>query len=133
MIQLKSRIYHIKTVPLNTPVGYGPLAYTRRETRIAVIPFGFGDGIHRIIGNRCKVLVYGKKVRQIGKLCMDFCMIDVPEVQIGDTVTIIGTDGSEYISIFDMADLYPGSPCEVSTSIGSRIPRVYIKNGQFME
>ena len=57
MFALRARIWHIKEVPLGTPVGYGPLAYTRRRTRIAVIPYGFGDGIHRIIGNRCKMLV----------------------------------------------------------------------------
>ena len=132
MFALRARIWHIKEVPLGTPVGYGPLAYTRRRTRIAVIPYGFGDGIHRIIGNRCKMLVHGKRARQIGKLCMDYCMLDItdiPEAKVWD----IGQDGEENISVFEMADLYPGSPCEVSSSIGARTPRLYLKGGELVE
>ncbi|MCJ7855302.1 alanine racemase [Lachnospiraceae bacterium NSJ-143] len=128
VIQLKTRVWHIKEVPLNTTVGYGP-HYTKRRTRLAVIPVGFGDGLHRSLSDRAYVLINGKRAKIFGKLCMDFTMVDITDidnVKCGDSVTLFGSDNGESISIKEYADLYSGTACEVSTSLGKRINRVYL-------
>lgn len=127
IIQLKSRIRYLKNVPIHTTVGYGP-DYTTRATRLAVIPVGFGDGLHRSISNRAEVLVHGQRARIFGKLCMDFTMVDVTDiadVQVGDEVVLFGEQGNQRISIQEYAKHYNGTACEVSVSLGKRINRIY--------
>ncbi len=124
---LRSRIVFLKDVPRGATVGYGPHV-TRRATRLAVIPAGFGDGLHRRLSHQAPVLLHGKRTKIFGKLCMDFSMIDVtdiPEASVGDTVTLFGKDGDAQISIFEYAALYDGTACEVITSLGKRINRIY--------
>ena len=128
VIQLKTRVWNIKEVEFNTTVGYGP-HYTKRKTKLAVIPVGFGDGLHRTISDKAEVIINGKRAKIFGKICMDFTMVDITdigEVNIGDVVTLFGTDKNEHISIKEYADLYGGTACEVSTSLGKRINRIYI-------
>lgn len=128
VIQLKSRIRYLKEVPIHTSVGYGP-DYTTRKTKLAILPVGFGDGLHRSISNRAEVLVHGQRVRIFGKLCMDFTMIDVtdiPDVQIGDEVVLFGEQDGSRISIQEYAGHYNGTACEVSVSLGKRINRIYL-------
>ncbi len=129
VIQLKSRVWHLKDVPLHATVGYGP-HYTERKTRLAVIPVGFGDGLHRSISHRLEVLIHGQRARIFGKLCMDFTMIDVTDikdVRVGDEVVLFGTQNGETVSIQEYAEGYGGTACEVSTSLGKRINRIYVK------
>ena len=125
---LRSRIVFLKDVPRGTTVGYGPHV-TRRATRLAVIPVGFGDGLHRSLSHQAPVLLHGKRTKVFGKLCMDFSMIDVtdiPQASLGDTVTLFGQDGDAFISVFEYAALYGGTACEVATSLGKRINRIYL-------
>jgi alanine racemase len=129
VIQLKTKVWYIKEVPMNTTVGYGP-HYTKRKTRLAIIPIGFGDGLHRIISNKANVLIHGKRAKMFGKLCMDFTMVDITDiddVKVGDIVTLFGHDGNSFIPIKEYADLYGGTACEVSTSIGKRVNRLYVE------
>jgi len=128
VIQLKTSIWYIKDVPINTTVGYGP-HYTKRHTRLAVIPIGFGDGLHRSISDKGYVLVHERRAKIFGKTCMDFTMIDITDigdVKCGDKVTVFGHDGMASIPISEYAALYGGTACEVSTSIGKRINRIYV-------
>lgn len=128
VIQLKSRIRCLKHLPIRTTVGYGP-DYTIRATRLAIIPVGFGDGLHRSISNRAEVLVHGQRARIFGKLCMDFTMVDVTDiadVQVGDEVVLFGRQEGAAISIQEYAKHYNGTACEVSVSLGKRINRIYI-------
>ncbi|MDD5921624.1 MAG: alanine racemase [Eubacteriales bacterium] len=130
---LKTKIWHIKEVPMGSTVGYGP-HYTKRRTKIAVIPIGFGDGLHRSLSDKAPVMIRGRRAKVFGKLCMDYTMVDVtdiPDVSVGDEVTLFGDSGWENpadpeISIFEYAAIYGGTSCEVTTSIGKRIPRFYL-------
>lgn len=127
-IQLKTRVWHIKEVPFNTTVGYGP-HYTKRKTKLAIIPIGFGDGLHRSLSDKAYVLINGKRAKIFGKLCMDFTMVDITDiedVECGDEVTLFGNDGDMYIPISEYSSLYGGTACEVSTSLGKRINRIYL-------
>ena len=127
VIALKTKVVFLKDVPLGTTVGYGP-HYTKRQTRLAVIPIGFGDGLHRTISDRAPVLIGGQRAKVFGKLCMDYTMVDVTglPVRLGDEVTLFGEDHGQRISIFEYASLYGGTACEVACSLGKRINRVYL-------
>lgn len=132
-MQLKSEIAHVKTVPAGTAVGYGGTYLTDRETVIATVPIGYGDGYSRALSNKGSMLVHGKRVPIIGRVCMDQTMLDVTEVcgvKPGDTVTVIGRDGSEEITVEETAALSGSFNYELLCDLGKRIPRVYYRNGR---
>src|SRR5215469_9024000 len=96
VMSLRTCIISLRTVPVGTPVGYGGKFVAQRPSTIAVLAAGYGDGIHRSLSNRGNVLVKGKSAPIVGIVSMDVTMVDVtdvPGVEIGDVVTIHGTDG----------------------------------------
>lgn len=128
VMQLRARILQIKEVGPGTTIGYGPLFVTERTTRVAILPIGYADGLSCRLGNKMHMLVHGKIVSQIGRLCMDYCMLDVtdvPNAKEGDVATVFGEDGSQMISVQDHALLYPGTASELICLLGRRIPRFY--------
>ena len=130
--QLKSRIYQIKEVEAGRPVSYGPIAYTMRRTRLAIVPVGYADGLRRTIQNRASLIVNGKFAPIIGKICMDYLMLDVTDIEaeVGDIVTVFGRDGEAKQELWQMAELYGGTMGEVPTVLTPRVPRVYFRNGK---
>lgn len=128
--EMKTVIYQIKEVEMGTSVGYGPTYYTRRKTKIAVVPVGFADGIRRSVQNMASFMLHGKRAKIIGKMCMDYTMIDVtdiPEAQEGDVVTIFGRDGENHTEAYELAALWGGSVGELTSLITARVPRFYKK------
>ena len=133
---LKSTILQIKEVPRGTPVSYGPNYYTVRQSRLAIVPIGFGDGLRRDITNRTSLMIHGKMAPMIGKMTMDYTMIDIteiPEAKEGDIVTIFGQDGDLERSSWDFAHIYPATVSEATSVLSTRIPRVYTRNGKIVE
>jgi alanine racemase len=101
--------------------------------RVATIPIGYADGYPRTLSNKGWVLIHGKKARILGRVCMDQFMVDVtgiPDVRIGDTVTLIGRDGDEMITMELLGDLSGRFNYELACDINKRIPRIYVKNGK---
>jgi len=133
-VQLKSRIYLIKELEAGRPVSYGPIAFTLRKTRVAVVPIGYADGLRRTIQDKASLLVNGQWAPIIGKICMDYLMIDVTgiEAKEGDEVVLIGRSGDKAQEIYDMAKLYGGTVGEVPTVITPRVPRFYTRNGEIV-
>ena len=133
-VQLKSRIYQIKEVDAGRPVSYGPIAHTLRPSRIAVVPIGYADGLRRTIQNKASLIVNGTFVPLIGKICMDYLMLDVTDIdaKVGDVVTVFGRDGDAVQELWQMAELYGGTMGEVPTVITPRVPRIYIKDGKYV-
>lgn len=132
---LKAKISNIKTIKKDEKVSYG-LTYTcDRDTKVATLPIGYADGVVRILSNKIDVIVNGKRCPVIGRICMDQMMVDVTDVDCDmDTIcTIIGRDGDEEITIEEVAGLAGEIATSYSTHFSSRIPRVYIKNGQVDE
>lgn len=132
---LKAKISNIKTIKKDEKVSYG-LTYTcDRDTKVATLPIGYADGVVRILSNKIDVIVNGKRCPVIGRICMDQMMVDVTNVDCDmDTIcTIIGKDGDEEITIEEVAGLAGEIATSYSTHFSSRIPRVYIKNGQVDE
>ena len=95
---------------------------------IATLPIGYADGYNRKLSNTGYVLIHGRRASIVGLVCMDMTMIDVtdiPSVQVGDVVTLIGRDGEEAIGADDLAKWTSTIPYETLCAFGSRIPRVY--------
>ncbi|MDP4188618.1 MAG: alanine racemase, partial [Bacteroidota bacterium] len=121
---LRSTISQIKTVPGGETVGYGRKGKTTRDTKIAIVPIGYADGLNRKLSNGVgKFLVNGKFAPLIGNICMDLCMIDITgiEAEEGDDVIVFG----ETYTITDVASLLGTIPYEILTGVSSRVKRVY--------
>ncbi len=132
----KSIISFIKTLPAGTPVSYGGTYVTEKETKVATIPVGYGDGYSRSLSGKGFVLIRGKRAPILGRICMDQFMADVSAidgVEEGDQVTLLGRDGEEEITAEELARIGGGFHYEILFNIGKRIPRVYIRNNQIVE
>ncbi len=125
VMELKTRIASLKSMPAGTTISYGRTFTLTRESRIAVVPVGYGDGLFRLLSNRQEMLVRGQRVPQIGRVCMDMCMLDVtevPEVALGDVVTVFG-DG---LPLEEKAATLGTITYELVCDIAPRVPRVYL-------
>lgn len=133
LMELKSEVVHIKDVEAGTRIGYGGIYITKRKTRVATIPVGYADGYPRNLSNKGCVLIQGKRARLLGRICMDQMMVDVtgiPNVKMGDEVTLIGKCGEEEISVEELAELSGTFNYEFVCDLGKRIPRVYYEDGK---
>ena len=133
VMQLRSHVSFVKTLPAGTPVSYGCTYVTCRESRIATVMAGYADGVPRLLSNQGQVIIRGVKAPIVGRVCMDQFMVDVshiPGVCAGDVVTIFGTDGSETITADEVAAQAQTIGYELVCGIAPRVPRVYLKNGE---
>jgi alanine racemase len=129
-MSLKTQIIHLKQVPAGFKVSYGITHETRKATTIATVPIGYADGLNRLLSSRGQMLVHGKRVPIIGRVCMDFTMLDVghiESVQMGDEVVIFGQQGNGSLTVDEMASLLNTINYEIVCSITARVPRVYLK------
>ncbi len=131
VMELKSTVVFVKDVPSGTAISYGGTYITKEKKKIATVTIGYGDGYPRILSNKGYVLIRGKKASIVGRVCMDQMMVDVsdiPEVSVGDSVTLVGTDGEETISMDDFSLLSNRINYESVCDVGKRVPRIYLKD-----
>ena len=129
VMQLRSTIFQIRDFEPNITVSYGRTYTTSEPERIAVVGIGYADGLSRSFSNNISFLLHGKRVPQIGRICMDMCMVDisrVPDAKVGDTVTIFGTDGDDTIEVDSLSCRLNTIPYEILCGINKRIPRIYL-------
>lgn len=127
-----SHITHLKTLPAGSPISYGGTFVTTAPTTIATIPVGYADGYRRSLSNKFHVLIRGKKAPILGRICMDQMMVDVtniPDVEPGDLVTLVGQNGTEIITVEDIAAQADSFNYEFVCGISRRVPRFYYQNG----
>ena len=121
-------ISHLKRVPAGTPISYGHKWTARRESLIATLPVGYADGYRRSLTNRGEVLLAGRRVPQVGTVCMDMMMIDATDiadaVRIGSEVVLLGAQGKDRIDAWEMAQRADTIAYEIFCAIGSRVPRI---------
>lgn len=132
-LSLFSKIVYIKTLPAGAKISYGGTFVTERETRVATVPVGYGDGYPRGLSNCGSVIIRGKRCPILGRVCMDQFMVDItelPEIKEGEKVTLIGKDGSEEITVEQLCDLYGGFRYEMICDIGKRVPKEYYLKGE---
>ncbi len=133
VMSLKSQVAHVKTLPAGYGISYGATYVTVDERRIATIPVGYGDGYARSLSNKGDVLIRGRRAPICGRVCMDQFMVDVtdiPDVCVGDKVTLIGTDGEEHITLEELGEKSGRFNYEFACDLGKRIPRVFYKGGR---
>ena len=119
----------VRNVARGESVSYGGLWTASRDSRIGVIGAGYADGLRRQLAENGGVLVRGRRAPIRGAICMDSTMIDLTDISDaaeGDVVTIIGRDGSETISAWDIARQIDTIPYEILTSVTARVPRVVV-------
>lgn len=126
-----ARVGLVKTVPAGTGISYGRTHVVGRETRLAILTGGYGDGIPRSCSGRGSVLIRGRHCPILGRVTMDQTIVDVtdlPLVEVGDQATLVGRqDGSE-ITIGTFSQWADTIPWETLTSVTKRVPRVYRTN-----
>jgi alanine racemase len=130
VMSLRARIISLRNVPQGAGVGYNATFVAKRPSRIGVLAAGYGDGIHRSLGNRGSVLLRGKLVPIVGIISMDVTMIDVTDVEgaeIGDVATIYGTDGKEILPANRVARGVGTVTSDLLCAVSQRVPRLYVR------
>jgi alanine racemase len=130
VMSLRARIISLRNVPAGQGVGYNSKFVTTRPSKIGVLAAGYGDGIHRSLGNKGSVLVRGKLAPIVGIVSMDVTMVDVtdvPVVAIGDAVTIYGTAGSEVLPANRVARGIGTVTSDLLCAVSARVPRFYMR------
>jgi alanine racemase len=128
-LSLRARIITLRDVPAGQGVGYSARFVTERPTRVAVINAGYADGISRLRSNHGCALVRGRRVPLVGTVSMDLTTLDVttlPDVKLGDIVTIYGKDGSDSIIVSDVAREIGTVTSDLLCALGRRVPRYYL-------
>ena len=123
---LKTTILQIQNVPNGDSIGYSRMSFVKRDSRIAIIPIGYADGLNRHFSNGGgEVLINGHRCPIIGNICMDACMIDVTDIDAheGDSVIIFGED----LPVSELSDKLKTIPYEILTSVSPRVKRVYYR------
>ena len=127
-MSLKSRVYAINEFEAGDSISYGRSFVAGEAMRVAVIPVGYADGLSRNLSGKLEMIIRGKRCRQIGRICMDMCMVDVTGIECseGDIVTLIGRDGDECIAAEELAEMQGSINYEVTCDVAPRVPRVYM-------
>jgi alanine racemase len=132
VMSFHTEIAQVREVPAGTPISYGGTFVTERPSRIATIPVGYADGFRRAPQTWREVLVGGRRAPVVGRVCMDYTMIDVtdvPNVRRGDAVVLIGRQGHDEISAEEVALWLGTSNYEVVAAILPRVPRESLEEG----
>ena len=127
-MSIASRIIHLKSVPKGFTVSYGSTWTAPRDTMIATVPIGYGDGYRRFNSNKGAMLVGGQRAPVVGRVCMDLTMLDVghiPGLAVGDPVVIMGRQGEETLWAEELAALSHTVNYEVVASLTRRMPIHY--------
>ena len=133
VMSFKTSIVLLKDFPPGYGIGYSSAYVTSKQTRIATIPVGYGDGYAFILSNQGEALIRGHRAPVVGRISMDMCTIDVthiPDCRVGDEVVLLGKQGKEYISANEIADKARTISYEVLCALGKRAPRVFLQKGK---
>jgi alanine racemase len=129
VMSLRTRIISLRSVPAGSGVGYGAKFVAQRPSVIGVLAAGYGDGVHRSLGNRGCVLVRGQLAPIVGIVSMDVTMIDVTDVAsaaVGDVVTLYGRDGEQLHPANLVARSIGTVTSDLLCAVSARVPRLYV-------
>ena len=125
VMALKSRVAAVTFHKKGDTIGYGRTYVCPRDMRVAVLPLGYADGLRRGLSNQLEVELCSRRVKQVGRICMDLCMLDVtdvPEATVGSVATVFGG----LVSVDELAAKAGTISYELCCAVSSRIPRVYL-------
>lgn len=126
-------VSYVKTLEAGDKVSYGLTWTAERETRVATVTCGYGDGYHRAGSGRAQVLIRGRRAPVIGRVCMDQMMVDVtgiPEVCPGDDVILLGESNGESITAEDLASAAGTISYEILLAATGRVHRIWTTGGE---
>ena len=129
VMRFGTRIALVKTLPPGSAVSYGCTHVCRESSRIAVLPFGYADGVSRALSGKARFLVRGQRVPLVGRVCMDMCMADissVPEARAGDEAILFGWQQQASILVDEVAAQSGTIAYESLCAVSARVPRVYV-------
>ncbi|MFO7576580.1 MAG: alanine racemase, partial [Pelovirga sp.] len=129
VMHLRSCIAQIRHLPAGSGISYGHSYRASRPLTLAVLPIGYADGYNRLLSNRGEGIVRGVKVPVVGRVCMDWIMLDVSavaDIAVGDCVTLLGSAAGLTLLADDLADQIGTISYEVFCRIGPRVPRRYL-------
>jgi alanine racemase len=132
-LALRSYVATVKAIAAGQSTGYGRRFIAPRDSTIATVPIGYGDGFVRALADNCDVLIGGRRYPVRGMVSMDNITVDIgpaPSVRVGDRVTLIGSDGGERLTAEELARRAGTISYEVLCWISSRVPRVYHHDGR---
>ncbi|MEN8177663.1 MAG: alanine racemase [Pseudomonadota bacterium] len=129
VMSMKTSIMEVRRVPAGTTIGYGGLFRTRRKSRIATIPVGFGEGYPRSLFNKGIVLIKGQRCPVIGRVSLNITTIDITDLDAdigwGEEVVLVGTQGDEAITFEELADKFESVHTEINLMAGHMNERCY--------
>lgn len=134
VMTLKSNISDIKAVSKGQGISYSHTWKASKDSKIAIIPIGYADGVHRLLSNKASVIINNQKAPIVGTICMDYLMVDLTdlknlqEIQKNDEVILFGysQDRKIFVGAQDQAVHAQTITWEILTSIGIRVPRVVV-------
>ncbi|MFS0723758.1 alanine racemase [Paenibacillus sp. 1P07SE] len=132
VMSLKTQLVMVKSAPPSWGISYGSRYVTSARERIGTLPVGYADGYSRMLTGHAEALLRGRRVPVLGTICMDQCMIAIPDddVQPGEEVVLMGSQGDETISAEELAGELGTINYEVTCMLADRVPRVFLKDGQ---
>lgn len=133
VMSFKSRLVQVRTLPAGTSVSYSRTYVTPRETRVGVVPVGYGHGYSWLMSNRGRMLVRGTSCPILGRVTMDLTMVDLtgaPEAEVGDEVVLFGEQGGVGLPLEEVARGSETLPYEIMCTIGKRVTRIYVQDGR---
>jgi alanine racemase len=138
VMSLRSRIVQVRDLPAGASISYGRTFVTKRVSRIAVVPVGYGHGYSWLLSNRGQMLLAGRRVPIVGRVTMDLTMIDctdVPSVAVGDEVVLFGEQAGAGLPVAtlpveEVAGWSETLPYEILCTLGKRVTRIYREGGR---
>ena len=128
VLSLKTRVVYVKDIPAGASISYGRSFIATKPMKVATLPLGYGDGYPRALSNKADVLIKGKRCRILGNVTMDMMMTDITDVSpvnVGEEVVVVGKQGSEEITLAELAQKAGTIDYELCTAISARVPRIY--------
>lgn len=127
-LSVETRVLSVKRVPAGTPLGYGGTFVTTRTSDVAALPIGYHDGLRRSFSGRSYVLLRGGRAPLVGAVSMDLTLVDATDcgAAAGDLAILLGSDGANEVTAWDLARAADTSAYEILCGIGSRVPRVHV-------
>ena len=129
VMSLRTRVISIRNIPAGSGVGYNAKFVPDRPSKIAVLAAGYGDGIHRALGNKGSVMIRWAFAPIVGIISMDVTMVDVTDVDgvaLGDIATIYGWDGDQVLPANLVARSIGTVTSDLLCAVSSRVPRIYL-------
>lgn len=131
VMRLMSKVAYFKSVRAGSPVSYGGTWAPAADTRLATIPIGYGDGYSRALSNKGEVVIRGRRLPVVGRVCMDQLMVDLGprgEAYNGDEVLLFGRRGDDCLPAELLCGRMDTIPYELTCMVSARVPRIYVED-----